>query len=185
MANGHPSITLESPHVGAEAAIPSPNVLVILTGTMADHRIVAEAGHFVAGTGGRLVLLRVLSPREFSDRQRAYAQLEILPWYSRDQAEEAGRLAADRVGYGALSDLDVEYTAVGSVGREVEQALLTARAYDCGHVFLLKRPRSMLRRLFVRDPAQTIARQFDGFVTVGRPDREPVSTIEPPAPTAD
>lgn len=158
----------------------SRNVLVLLTGTGVDHRLVCEAGAYAAGTASRLVVVSVMPMSEFTHRQRAYAGIRDLPPYALDQAEERQRGAAARIGREALTPLGIDYTAVGMVGRQVEMVLIAARAYDCGHIFLVDRQQSLLRRLVARNVAQSITRGFDGLVTVLQDEREKEVTIEPP-----
>ncbi|WP_423746543.1 universal stress protein [Haladaptatus sp. SPP-AMP-3] len=138
----------------------SPNLLVTLTGTEIDHRLVREAGAYATGRGSQLVLLRVMSEREFAGRQGVYARIKDLPEYTLVQAEERGRLSAARIGHEALVAVDVEFTAVGVVGSEADQIVDAAQAYDCAHVFLAERPRSLLRRLFARDLVSGSRAQF-------------------------
>ncbi len=161
----------------------SRNALVSLTGTQGDYRLVREAGTYVAGTSGRLVLLSVLSPRAFADRQRARSRIRDLPPYTHDQTAEAHRIAAAKTGRDALSTLDIEYTAVGTIGHEVDRILVVAEAYDCGHLFLAARPRSGLRRFIEPDRAYSIADRFDGLVTVLRDDCEREESFTPPTPS--
>lgn len=178
MPQAPPTVTVDALRTAGRRDDEPRNVLVVLTGTVADHRLADEAGRYVAHTGGRVVLLDVMSDRAFTDRQRTYARLGLRPWYGLDRAEETGRLAADRVGAATLRPLDVAYTPVGRVGRTVDQALTVAQTHDCGHVFLATRPLSLRRRVLGRDPARAVARAFDGLVTVVRasPDAAPPGT---------
>lgn len=144
----------------------SRNVLAVLTGTAVDHRLVREAGTYVSRTGGRLVLLSLMSPREFAHRQRAYAGIASLSPYSLDQAEDTQRRIAARVGREALGPLGIDFTLAGTVGREHNAVGVAARAHDCGHLFLASRPRSVLHRLLARDVTRSIAHEFDGLVTL-------------------
>jgi K+-sensing histidine kinase KdpD len=150
----------------------SHNVLVHLTGTDADQRLVREAGRYVAGTGGELVLVSVLSSKEFVERQHRYASLSALPTYTLNQAKESRRQRALRAGRHALDSLEIDYTPVGMVGDETKCLLTAARRHDCGHLFLVERRRSRFRRLFVRNLGPAIAWKFDGLVTVLQADSE-------------
>lgn len=163
----------------------SQNVLVTLTGTEIDHRLVHEAGTYAAGTGGQLVLLSVMPSREFADRQRVFSQISDLPRYTLPKAEEKHRQTAARIGQEALDPLGIDYATVGLVGRTADQVLTAARAYDCGHVFLVDQPQSVLRRLIVGDLVRSITNQFDGLVTVLRDGRDGEITSEQIPSTSD
>lgn len=159
------TVTVESLRNGSSSNENAQNVLVNLTDTAVDQWLIHEAGAYASGTGSQLVLLSVMPSEEFAESQRAYAGIKELPNYSLTQAEEKCRQNAVRSGREELDIHDIEYTAVGAVGRETEQVLATAREYDCGHVFLVDRPQSLLRRLLGNDVIQAIARGFDGPVT--------------------
>lgn len=154
------------------------NVLVSLTGMGNDHQLVYRAGTYAASTGGKIVLLSVMPDREFADRQRAYAQINALPQYALDQAEEVHRQTAAQIGHEALDPLGLDYTPVGRVGHEVNHVLNAAQTYNCGHVFLLDRQQSVLHRLVARDPAQSVVNRFNGFVTVLQDERGTETAVE-------
>lgn len=159
------TVTVESLRNGSSINESAQNVLVNLTDTAVDQRLIREAGAYASGTGSRLVLLSVMPSGEFAERQRAYTQIRDLPRYTIPKARERHRQNAVRSGREALDSLDIEYTAVGAVGHETDQVLATAREYDCDHVFLVDRPRSLFRRLLGNDGIRSIARGFDGPVT--------------------
>jgi hypothetical protein len=144
----------------------SRNVLVHLTGTETDQRLIREAGTYVAGTGGKLVLVSIMATGEFTERQRAYAPIAHLPTYSIRQAEESCRQNALKLGQQALEPLGIDYTAVGMVGRETDRLLTAAQQCDCGHLFLVDQPQSLFHRLVVRSLSRAITCKFDGLVTV-------------------
>ncbi len=144
-------------------------MLVRVAGTEADRRLVREAGRYVAGTGGRLVVLSVTSSREFAERREARLGAG-LPGYTLGEAEAGARRLARRVGREALAPLGIDYVAVGAVGREASRVLDAAREHDCGHLFLAEPERSGLRSLVAGSVVETIARGFDGLVTVLRED---------------
>jgi len=166
MAQSPPTVAVESFSNTGAIDDSSRNVVVHLTGTDADQRLVREAGRYVAGSGGELVLVSTLSSNEFVDRQQSYASISALPTYTLNRARESRRQRAHRTGRRALESLEIDYTAVGMVGDETDCLLTAARRYDCGHLFLVERQRSLLRRLLVRNLGPAIARKFDGFVTV-------------------
>ena len=159
------TVAAESLRNGSSINESAQNVLVVLTDTTVDQRLIREAGTYAASIDGRLVLLSVMPSDEFAEYQQAYAQIRDLPQYSLPKAREKHRQNAARSGQEALNSLDIEYTAVGAVGREADQVLATVREYDCGHVFLVDQPRSLLRRLVGNDVIRAIARGFDGPVT--------------------
>lgn len=166
MARSSPTVAVESLSNSVTTDDCSRNVLVHLTGTDADQRLVREAGRYVAGSGGELVLVSTLSSDEFVDRQHSYASISALPTYTLNRARESRRQRAHRTGHRALESLGIDYTAVGMVGDETDCLLTAARRYDCGHLFLVERRRSLLRRFLVRNLGPAVARKFDGFVTV-------------------
>ena len=166
MAQFPPTVAVESLSNTDTIDDSSRNVLVHLTGTDADQRLVREAGRYVTGSGGELVLVSVLSSSEFVERQRSYASLSALPTYTLNQAKESRRQRAHRTGRRALESLGIDYTAVGMVGDETDSLLTAARRHDCGHLFLVERRRSLLRRFLVRNFGPEIAHKFDGLVTV-------------------
>jgi nucleotide-binding universal stress UspA family protein len=165
MAKSASTVAVESLRDGSSINESAQNVLVVLTDTHVDQRLIHEAGAYARGIGSRLVLLSVMPSREFAERQQAYAQIRDFPTYALSQAEEKHRQKAVQSGLETLDSLDIEYTAVGAVGREADQVLATAREHDCGHVFLVDRPRSLLRRFLGNDSIQAITRGFDGSVT--------------------
>ena len=163
MTKSPPTVAVESLRDNSDDNERTQNVLVHLTDTDADEQLVCEARAYAAGVGGHLVLLSVMPSCEFAERRRAYAQIRDLPEYTLPMAMEKHRRSAERSGRSVLNSLDIEYTAVGAVGHESDQVLATAKAYNCGYVFLVDRPRSLLRRL-TGDSIRAIARGFDGSV---------------------
>ncbi|KZN22982.1 hypothetical protein A4G99_15750 [Haladaptatus sp. R4] len=148
------------------------NVLVHLTGSEIDQCLIREAGTYVTGTGGKLVLVNTMAPNEFMERQQAHAQIDHLPTYTICQAEESCRQHALKRGRQALVAFGIDYTAVGMVGRETDSLLTTAQQYDCGHLFLGDQQQSLLRRFTALSFSQVITRKFDGLVTVLRSARD-------------
>lgn len=166
MAKSPTTVTVETIDGAAMIDDRSRNVLVHLTGTDIDHRLLREAGTYVAGTGGKLVLVSIMPMDEFTNRQQAYAPIDHLPTYSVSQAKESGKYRALQIAHQALRPLGIDYTAVGMVGRENDRLLTAAQQYNCGHLFLVDQPQSLFHRLVVRSLGQTITRKFDGLVTV-------------------
>lgn len=146
------------------------NVLVNLTGTAADERLVREAGAYVRSTGGRLVLLSVMASREFAGRNEARLRAG-LHRYTLCQAEAEGRRVATDAGQEPCSSLGVSSTGVGSVGDEIDCVLAAAREYGCGHVFLVDRQPSGLGRFLTENIVRAVTEGFDGLVTVRRDGR--------------
>jgi hypothetical protein len=118
MAQSSPTVAVETLSDTITTDDSSRNVLVHLTGTEIDHRLVREAGRHLAGTGGKLVLVNILPSEEFTERQQAYASISALPAYTLDQAKESRRQRAHQIGRHALEPLEIDYTAVAMVGRE-------------------------------------------------------------------
>jgi nucleotide-binding universal stress UspA family protein len=178
MSKSLSTATLGALQSGSSIDARSQNVLVTLTGTEIDHRLVREAGTYAAGTGGQLVLLSVMPSREFADRQRVFAQIRDLPRYTLPKAEEKRRQIAAQIGREALDPLGIDYIAIGLVGRTADQVLTAAQAHNCGHVFLVDQTQSVLRRLIEGNLVQTVTQRFDGLVTVLRDKNIENSTIE-------
>jgi nucleotide-binding universal stress UspA family protein len=172
MAKSHATAPVEALDDTALIDDRARNVLVHLTGSEIDHRLIREAGMYVTGTGGKLVLVNIMTPKEFTERQQAYAQIPHLPTYTVCQAEESCRRHIFEIGRRALESLGIDYIVVGTVGRETGRLLTTARQYDCGHLFLGDQPQSLLRRLVARSLCQAVTRKFDGLVTVLRSNSE-------------
>jgi hypothetical protein len=103
------------------------NILVHLTDTDADEQLVREARAYAAGIGGQLVLLSVMTSREFEERRRAYTQIRDLPRYTLPMAIEKHRQSAERNGRSVLNSLDIEYTAVGLLAANPSRCSLPRR----------------------------------------------------------
>lgn len=146
------------------------NVLVNLTGTAADCRLVCEAGTYVRNTGGTLVLLSVMPSREFAGRSEARLRAGYRR-YTLCQAEEDGRRFATHAGRAVCSSLGIDSIAVGVVGDETDRVLAVAREHGCGHVFLVDRQPVGFRRFIKEDLVRTVTDGFDGLVTVLRDER--------------
>lgn len=170
MVKSPPRVSVEALHDTVTIDDRSRNVLVLLTGTEADRRLVREAGTYVAGTGGNVVLVSLMTPSEFTERQQAYAPIDHLPTFSVRRAEDACRQDALHVGHETLGPLGIDFTPVGMVGRETDCLLDAAGQHECGHLFLVERPRSLFRRLVARSLGHALTRKFDGLVTVLQPD---------------
>lgn len=67
------------------------NVLVLLTGTEIDQRLIRKAGKYVTSTGDKLKLVSITTSNKFTERQQAYTQIAHLPTYTVYQAEESCR----------------------------------------------------------------------------------------------
>lgn len=130
--------------------------------------LIAEAGRLAAGVGADLVVLHVRTEDDYEEDRRAIEDVPDIESasYDVDQATEgAGQVAADLASE-ALTDVDVEYEAVGAIGEEADRILGTAEEYDCDHVFLAGRRRSPTGKAIFGDTGQHVILNFAGPVTI-------------------
>ena len=141
--------------------------LAVVSASDTSKRLVREAGELAAGVGAELVLLRVIREDDYEGTRDAVENIkEIDNTYTIDQATEDARQSADELGREVLSGVDVEYEALGTIGREAERILAVAEDQDCDHVFVIGRKRSPTGKAIFGDIAQSVILSFDGPVTV-------------------
>ena len=141
--------------------------LAVVSATDTSKRLVREAGELAAGVGAELVLLRVVPEDDYEGTRDAVETIrEIDNTYTLEQATAEARQSAAELGREVLSDVDVEYEALGTVGRESERILAVAADQGCDHVFVIGRRRSPAGKAVFGDIAQSVILNFDGAVTV-------------------
>ena len=141
--------------------------LAVVGATDTSKRLVREAGELAAGVDAELVLLRVVPEEDYEGTRDAVENIrELDNTYTLEQATEEARQSATELGREVLSDVDVEYEALGTIGRETERILDVAADRDCDHVFVIGRKRSPTGKAIFGDIAQSVILNFDGAVTV-------------------
>ncbi len=147
--------------------------LVVTAPTASSEQLLREAGETAAASGSELVVLAVTPESEYEERQSAIAGLgsaDVV--YTLEQAEQSASQRARSAAVEAFADLDVDYHTVGVVGREADQILRAAKAYDCDHLFIAGRRRSPTGKALFGDLVQHVMLNFDGPVTVLLADRD-------------
>ena len=143
-------------------------ILVVIDPTDTAGHLLQEAAAHARGTGSDLIVLSVMSTADYEARAEALNDLRQLNlYYTYDHAVDASYNVAERLALEALGDSDVEFTAIGYVGRPEDAVLAACDRYDCEHVFVAGHRRALrdvLRR--IPDTAVSIERSFPGNVTV-------------------
>ena len=140
--------------------------LVVVDGQESTKELVREAGELAAGVEAELLLLHVTSEQEFADREEALANIAGFDaTYGIEQAKAGATQFAREIGREALPS-SVDFEAVGRIGDEVNQILVTAADRDCDHVFVQGRQRSPTGKALFGDRAQKVALDFEGPVTI-------------------
>lgn len=142
--------------------------LVVVEATEEVQWLVREAAELAAGVDAELHLLRVTAESEYERDRKAMADTMGMESarYDVDRAAEGARQFAEDLGTELLADLDVAWTALGTVGDKAEETLATATEEDCDHVFVSGRRRSPSGKAIFGDAAQKVLLNFDGPVTV-------------------
>ncbi|MFB6095706.1 MAG: universal stress protein [Halodesulfurarchaeum sp.] len=142
-------------------------------------RLLREAGALAAGVDGELVILNVMAEEEYEERAESRREagarnrsIRQLGGYPLTQASDDAKRLAERLGWHALDDLDLEWLAVGSVGDEVTEILSIAEDFECDHLFVVGKRRSPSGKAIFGDLAQRLVLKFDGPVTVLVPEEE-------------
>lgn len=147
-------------------------ILAVIRNKSATTRtLVREAGIVAGGTDAELYLLHVMPDEEYDERMSSRLESQS-GGYSLDEAEAEARRVAAEVGRRALSDVRVEYDAIGAVGHEEETILDLAEERDCDHLFLAGRRRSPSGKALFGDLTQRLLLNFEGMVTVNLDDDE-------------
>ena len=142
--------------------------LVVADADEAVDRITREAGELAAGVDASLVLLHVTSEDDYEENRKAMSDITGMEGgtYDISQASEGAREFAQDLGEQVLRNIDVEYEAVGAVGKKYEKILQTAEDYGCDHIFIVGRNRSPSGKAIFGDIAQRVILNFDDPVTV-------------------
>lgn len=141
--------------------------LAVVDAEESTKALVREAGELAAAVDADLVLLHVTTDEEYNDRRQAMAEIpDSNVTYSAQQARDGARQFAADIGHEMLSDVDVSFEAVGTLGDEQDQILRTADDRDCDHLFIAGEKRSPAGKAIFGDLTQSIILNFDGPVTV-------------------
>lgn len=139
--------------------------LFIVNDTDTARKLLREAGSLAAGVGAELVLLNLADSKEYeSDVRRTAQSGSDIPRAKEVEAEK--REEAERLAEAELSDVDVQFEAVGLIGDVPDAVLEEARDRDCDHVFITSEKRSPVGKVIFGDDAQSVLLNFDGPVTV-------------------
>lgn len=143
------------------------HALVVVSSTEGSKELVKEAGKLAAGVDAELTLLHVTTEERYND---TYRELQSISSYGGEygvyQAEQGAANFAEDIAREVLSEIDVEYNAVGALGDPVEMVLNHAENQGCDHVFVSGRTRSPTGKALFGDETQQIILEFDGPVTV-------------------
>lgn len=146
--------------------------------TPATDELLREAGELAAGVDAELILLHVMEEETYQKRSEAREGVEAptrrllqLGGYPLTQAADEAKWMAERLGLSALDDLELEWMALGTVGREAEAILEVAREFDCDHIFTIGKRRSPSGKAIFGDLAQKLVLDFEGPVTILIPDQ--------------
>lgn len=140
--------------------------LAVVGETEENEHLVREAGELTAGVGAELLVLSVTPEAEYETTRESRERAGSKHPYSIDQAAEDARQQAESIARLALSELNVDYEAIGSVGRVPERILKTADKRECDHIFIVGRQRSPTGKALFGDIAQSIILNFAGPVTI-------------------
>lgn len=141
--------------------------------TPATDELLREAGELVAGVDAELIILHVMEEETYQKRSEAREGVDAptkkllqLGGYPLTQATDEAKWMAERLGLSALDDLNIDWLALGTVGREAESILEVAREYECDHIFTIGKRRSPSGKAIFGDLAQRLVLDFDGPVTI-------------------
>lgn len=141
--------------------------LVVIEGSETIDSLLREAGELAAGVDAELLLVHVTTEEEFSERADALASVHGLDaTYDVMQAREGAKQVATDIATKVLSDIEVEYEAIGRLGDVHDEVLAVADEHDCDHLFVAGRKRSPTGKAIFGDRAQRLILNFTGPVTV-------------------
>lgn len=143
----------------------------------ATRSLLREAGELAAGVGAELVILHVMDETNYEERaesrreiRSADPDLQQLGGYPLTEATGDAERLAERIGWDELEDFDLDWLAVGSVGREGETILAVAEDFEADHLFVVGRRRSPSGKAIFGDLTQQLILEFPGPVTSRIPD---------------
>lgn len=144
---------------------------VVRRDSAATPELIREAGELAEGVGAGLLLLHVMPEDEYDERMRSRRETGSGGGtFSMDEAEREATHIAKEAGRSTLKDLDVDYEAIGIVGRLEQDVIEVAERENCDHVFISGRRRSPSGKAIFGDVTQRILLNFDGMVTVSLQD---------------
>ncbi len=142
-------------------------------------RLLREAGELAAGVDAELLILHVMEEAEYQEvaesRREFHSsvnELRQLGGYPLTEATEDAKLMAERLGWNALDDLELDWLALGSVGREAREIIEVATEFDADHLFIVGQRRSPSGKAIFGDLAQQLSLKFDGPVTLLIPEEK-------------
>jgi nucleotide-binding universal stress UspA family protein len=142
-------------------------------------RLLREAGELAAGVDAELLILHVMAEEEYQERaesrrefQASVEELRQLGGYPLTEATEDAKILAERLGWNALDDLELDWLALGSVGRKAKEILEVANEFDCDHLFIVGQRRSPSGKAIFGDLAQQLSLKFQGPVTLLIPEEK-------------
>ena len=141
--------------------------LAVVEPTETAKVLLREAGELSAGVDAELILVYGTTEEEYNERREDMAQIpDIDTTYSLDQAIDGVRRFAKDMGRDVLSDLDLEWEAVGRIGEKAEETLTLAEERDCDHIFIAGRKRSPTGKAVFGDDTQRVILDSKVPVTV-------------------
>lgn len=145
--------------------------LVVLEESEAHRDLLREAGELAAGVDAELVLLSTITRAEFEEGVETIETIADMEntGYSGNAPLDAAENVAQSFADDELDGIEVDYTAVGTVheeGEEAHEILSVAENRDCDYVFLVGRRRSPTGKALFGDTAQSVILNFDGRVTI-------------------
>lgn len=141
--------------------------LAVVEPTETAKVLLREAGELSEGVDAELILVYGTTEEEYNDRREDMARIpDIDTTYSIDQAIDGVRRFAKDMGRDVLSDLELEWEAVGRIGEKGEETLKLADERDCDHIFIAGRKRSPTGKAVFGDDTQRVILDSKVPVTV-------------------
>ncbi|UIO98867.1 universal stress protein [Halobaculum sp. CBA1158] len=143
------------------------HALAVVGPTETAKALTREAGELAAGVDAELTLLHVTDEDVYDEEREELARISRGDsTYSVGQAVEGARSYASDIGREVLSDVDIDYDAVGTVGDRAETVLAEADRRGCDHLFVAGRKRSPTGKALFGDDTQKIILDAEMAVTV-------------------
>jgi len=141
--------------------------LAVVEPTETAKTLLREAGELSAGVDAELILVYGTTEEEYNERREDMARIpDIDTTYSLDQALDGARRFAKDMGRDVLTDVDVDWEAVGRIGEKADEVLALADERDCDHIFIAGRDRSPTGKAFFGDDTQRVILDAEVPVTV-------------------
>lgn len=116
---------------------------------------------------GELTLLVVFPVSEYEARRRARIEAGVTAPYTIDHLEMEARRIAQLAGREWLDPANVEFEAIGAVGRRRDCVRTAVEAQECSRVYLGKSRRTLWQRfLRIEDLSAVLTRTLPATVTV-------------------